>query len=104
MWACVGKLKEGLNLLRHYIAGLEKEDHLLGLNCETCGDAGPLIREFQEHFRSKNNKAQYDYNTIVISLYGYLERYIEDLVGEHLDQLSTLVAQFPDLFLFKQTI
>ncbi len=97
MWASVGKLKEGLNLLRHYIEGLDQEDLLLALNCEACGEAGPLLKQFQEHFRSKNNKAQYDYNTIIVSLYGYLERYIEDLIGEYLDQLSNLVPQFPDL-------
>src|SRR3972149_5422065 len=97
MWACLDKVKEGLNLLRHYIDGLDQEDRLLGVNCDACGEAGPLLKEFQEHFRSKNNKAQYDYNTIIVSLYGYLERYIEDLIGEHLDQLSSLVSQFVDL-------
>lgn len=54
-----------------------------------------LNPDFQR--RHKNNKAQYDYNTIVVSLYGYLERYIEDLIGEYLDQLSNRVPQFLDL-------
>jgi len=97
MWVCLGVLEEGLILLRHYLDGLNKRDQLLALNYEVGGDAGRLIKEFQEHFRLKNNKSQYDYNTIIVSLYGYLERYIEDLIGEHMDQVSNLVAKFTDL-------
>src|SRR5258706_5657131 len=97
MWACLGRLKEGLSLLRHYIDGIDKEDILLRLDSENCGDAVPVIKDFQEHFRSKNNKAQYEYNTIIVSLYGYLERYIEDLIGEYLDQVSSLVPEFLEL-------
>jgi hypothetical protein len=97
MWACLSRLKEGLHLLRHYIDGLDKEDCLLGLRWETCGVAGPLIKDFHEHFRSKNNKALYNYNTIIISLYGYLERFIEDLIAEHLEQLSSVVKTFTEL-------
>src|SRR2546422_5613522 len=74
MWVCIGRLKEGLALLRHYLDGLDKQDRLLALESEVCGDGRQQIKELQDHFRSKNNKARYDYNTIVISLYGYLER------------------------------
>lgn len=97
MWACLTRLKDGLNLLRHYLEGLDKQDALLALQCDACGQAEPFIAQLQEHFRLQNNKSQYDYNTIIISLYGYLERFIEDLIGEYLDQVSSAVAEFANL-------
>ena len=39
MWACVEKLKEGLQFLLRYLDALDKQDELLGLQFETCGDA-----------------------------------------------------------------
>jgi RiboL-PSP-HEPN len=97
MWVCIGRLKEGLTLLRHYLDGLDKQDRLLALNPETCGDGKQQVKELQDHFRTKNNKARYDYNTIVISLYGYLERFVEDLIGEYLTLISSYVPTFSEL-------
>jgi hypothetical protein len=97
MWACTGRLTEGLALLRHYLDGLDKQDSLLTLESEACGEGSERIKELQDHFRAKNNKARYDYNTIVISLYGYLERFIEDLIGEYLTLISNYVPTFADL-------
>jgi hypothetical protein len=97
MWNCIDRLAEGLTLLRHYLDGLDKQDCLLALKPETCGDAIHLIKELQEHFRTTNNKAHYDYTTVIISLYGYLERFIEDLVGEYLSLISIHVQTFDEL-------
>src|SRR5688500_14183764 len=97
MWVSIGRLTDSLNLLRHYVDGLDKQDHLLGIEAETCGDARLLIKDIQDHFRSTNQKAQYDYNTIIISLYGYLERYVEDLITEYLTQISSNVPTFSEL-------
>jgi hypothetical protein len=97
MWSCNSTLKDGLNLLRHYLAGLDQQDKLLDLQPESCGDAGPILTAIQQHFRAKNNKARYEYNTVIISLYGYLERFIEELVEEYLRTVSSNVAKFADL-------
>jgi hypothetical protein len=97
MWVCLDRLNEGLALLLHYLDGLDKQDRLLALAPEACGDGKQQIKELQEHFRTKNNKARYDYNTIIISLYGYLERFIEDLVGEYLALIASRVPTFAEL-------
>jgi hypothetical protein len=97
MWACIDRLREGLTLLRHYLDGLDKQDRLLALESEACGDGRQRIKDLQDHFRAKNNKAQYDYNTIIISLYGYLERFIEDLIAEYLALISMHVPTFSEL-------
>src|SRR5690349_11047165 len=94
MWACLRRLKDGLHLLRHYLDTLDKHDELLALKSKACGEAGPLIAYLQNHSRLQNNKSQYDYNTVIISLYGYLERFIEDLIAEHLEQVASLVPVF----------
>ncbi|MGD0466818.1 MAG: MAE_28990/MAE_18760 family HEPN-like nuclease [Terriglobales bacterium] len=86
-----------MTLLRHYLDGLDKQDRLLALQSEACGDGREQIKALQDHFRTKNNKARYDYNTIVISLYGYLERFIEDLIGEYLALVSSNVPTFAEL-------
>jgi hypothetical protein len=97
MWDCIDRLTEGLTLLRHYLDGLDKQDHLLALDADSCGDGRQQIKVLQDHFRTKNNKARYDYNTVIISLYGYLERFIEDLIGEYLSLVSIHVPTFAEL-------
>jgi len=97
MWSCNGTFKDGLALLRHYLDGLDQQDKLLDLQPECCGDGGPVVRAIQEHFRARNNKARYEYNTVIVSLYGYLERFIEELIGEYLRVVSSNVATFAEL-------
>jgi len=97
MWACLTSFRDGLSLLRHHLDGLDKQDALLNVDPGTCDAANELIADLQSHCRRKNNKSQYDYNMVIVSLYGYLERYIEDLIGEHLDQVVDVVARFSDL-------
>jgi hypothetical protein len=97
MWVCVGNLADNLNLLRNYLDGLDKKDQLLNLPSEDCGSAGPLIKQIQDHLRSTSQKTLFDYKTVIISLYGYLERFIEDLLTEYLIHVSTHVLTFSDL-------
>jgi len=97
MWVCLRTLKDGLSLLRHYVDGLDKQDRLLRVQPEACGHAHAVVRDLQNHFRSKNQKDRYDYNTIIISLYGYFERYLEDLITEYLTLVSSYVPKFSDL-------
>src|SRR5450631_3668069 len=97
MWPCVDRLKEGLALLHHYLDGLDKQDGMLTLEAGECGKATQRVKELQDHYHAKNNKARYDYNTIIISLYGYLERFIEDLIGEYLVLASRHSSTFTDL-------
>jgi hypothetical protein len=86
-----------LALLRHYLDGLDKQDALLTVDPAGCGAGAQLITQLQEHFRLRNNKGRFDYNTVIVSLYGYLERYIEDLIGEYLEQVAGFVPKFLDL-------
>ncbi|MEI8370648.1 MAG: MAE_28990/MAE_18760 family HEPN-like nuclease [Planctomycetia bacterium] len=86
-----------LNFLRHYLDGLDKQDYLLGLKAEACGDCTKQIKQFQDHFRSSNNKTHYEYTTVIISLYGYLERFIEDLISEYLSLISDHINTFAEL-------
>jgi len=97
MWACLDRLNEGLEMLRHYLDGLDKEDHLIALTDAVEGNAGQVLKDFQDHFRKQHNKSKFDYNTIIVSLYGYLERYIEDLITEYLDEVASHSPTYTDL-------
>lgn len=97
MWASVATLLEGVALLRHYLDGLAKQDALIALDPSHCGQAGSLIDETKRHFGVKNNKSRYEYNTVIVSLYGYFERCVEDLIGEYLGRLSEHATNFSEL-------
>jgi hypothetical protein len=100
MWASLIAFQYGLGQLRHYISGLEKHDRLLGAKVEDCPDGSNckiLISDLQAHFKTQNSKATFEYNTIIVSLYGYVEQYVESLIGEYLTYLSDTVPSYGQL-------
>lgn len=101
MRASVTFFQEGIDDLRNFIIGIEKssnlvrsnfkkeypiEEHLLSLN------------DFQAHFRTFHIKQTiYNYKTIIISLYGLLESFVETLIKSYLDLLSQIVPTYAEL-------
>jgi hypothetical protein len=45
----------------------------------------------------KNRKKQFNYNSIIISLYGFFEKYIENSVTEYLEAISKIITNYNDL-------
>jgi len=99
MWPCFVQLQSHLQSLRHYIDGLARLDRIVSFDYSYIqdGEGKTLISDVQNHFRSSNNKSLYDYTTVIVSLYGYLERYIEGLIGEYIDCVMGLSSRFEDL-------
>jgi hypothetical protein len=97
MWASLDQLRDDLQVLRHYIDGLDKQDRVLAFEPSQCGAAEGSLTELHAHFRSSNRKAQYEYNTIVVSLYGHFERFIEELVVEYVKRAAALYTAFDEL-------
>lgn len=101
MRASLTFFQEGIDDLRNFIKGIEKssilvkskfkkehpiEEHLYYLN------------DFQEHFRSLHIKQTiYNYKTVIISLYGLLENFVETLIKSYLDLLSEIVPTYGEL-------
>lgn len=56
------------------------------------------LYELSQHFKAFSvTKREFNYNSLVISLYGYFERFIEDIVVDYLDQLNKAVPNYNDL-------
>lgn len=52
-----------------------------------------VFQDFKTHFLSfRNDKKLFEYKAVVISLYGLLEKYIEQWLQEYLTRLSSFVA------------
>lgn len=97
MWPALESIREQLTALQHYIAGLEQQDALLGLAPESCAAAEAMLAVLSLHWRSGGAKAEYEYNTVIVSLYGHFERFVEDVVEQYVARLSNLIPNYSDL-------
>ncbi len=62
-------------------------------------DVGEAVQQVQQHLGSPAELASYYYNATIVSLYGLLERYVEDLLSEVVRSASKAVpssAQLPE--------
>lgn len=94
--------KSGLNSLRQHIDLLELESKLLSSipddGAEPTGNPDPLLLKLRELVSNPVNKRRFDYNSIIVSLYGYLEQYIESLLKAYIRYLNSFIpcySQFP---------
>lgn len=98
MLAELTAFNQGVRQLRDYIEGLELETTLLKHNTsgEECSSAH-LLAKYQTHQAQGINKRRFDYSTVVVSLYGYLEQYLEGLLRSYTECLNAIVPKFSDL-------
>lgn len=89
----------GLNDLRDYIKTLELEADLLSADIDktTTVPSEILLLILREHVSKSGNKKRFDYNSIVVSLYGYFEQFIESLLRDHISYLNTVIPKYDDL-------
>ncbi|MEH6979107.1 MULTISPECIES: MAE_28990/MAE_18760 family HEPN-like nuclease [Bacillus] len=57
-------------------------------------ELGEQFKLFIEHYQSFSNKQIFEYNTIIISMYGYFEAFIEELIKAYISNLSETVSDF----------
>ena len=91
---------KGLDELKHYIQYLEKQSNLyIGqINEKTHGEIGEKISSIKTLFaKFPGAKKRFEYNTIIISLYGFFETYIEGLIVGYVNSLSSIVSSFDNL-------
>ncbi|WP_313150265.1 MAE_28990/MAE_18760 family HEPN-like nuclease [Lysinibacillus capsici] len=101
MRASLTFFQEGIEDLRKFINGIEKSSNLL----KTEYRKDPPIQEylfrledFQKHFRAFHIKQTiYNYKTVIISLYGLLESFVENLIKSYLEFLSETVSSYGEL-------
>jgi hypothetical protein len=91
--------KERLAALRHYIDGLEIESELLSATIESdTPSPESIVVKFQEHLVPFISQVRiFNYNSIVISLYGFFEQFIESMLRNYIDYLNEIVPKFSEL-------
>ncbi|QSQ17478.1 MAE_28990/MAE_18760 family HEPN-like nuclease [Myxococcus landrumensis] len=99
MDASLATFNQELHDLRHHIHGLEIESRLMSVPAQPTQPAhiATLLKQFQDHRAGATAKRRFDYTSIIISLYGALEHYIETLLQEHLTRISALVPTYLEI-------
>jgi len=90
----------GLADLRHYIQELELESELLTSNINEIApmEYEYLLLKLQEHVLDASIKRRrFNYNSIIVSLYGYFEEYIESMLRAYVIHLNSIVPKYQDL-------
>lgn len=97
MLASLTTLRSGLSDLRHYINGLEIEYQVLSNTtvCRKKSTCKTNIIKLQNHWDNYYvRKRRFNYNSIIVSLYGYLEQYIENIISKTAVIINETVPSF----------
>jgi hypothetical protein len=93
MKSSLSAFKKGLFDLQLYMEGLVLETKLISI--DKTGDLTDWERHYKllcDHYHANRSiKKRYDYNSIIISLYGLVEQYIEALMQNYLELLQKIV-------------
>jgi len=88
---------KGLTELKYYIKGVQLEYKLATLELNELAPFGYelVLLELKEHFLYNiTNKKRFEYNTAIVSLYGFLEQFIESLIRVYLRQLNSIIPEY----------
>src|SRR6266508_318707 len=96
MKANLAVLKTGADTLRRQ---LDLFDEVLKLNRVNAAEVQPAgaakqILEIQSRLSGSADLARFCYNATIVSLYGLLERYIENLIAEAVRRVAELVPRY----------
>ena len=80
--------------LKHYIHGIELEKQLLSSKANN----NKSLLKFQAHFAGfAAQKRRFDYNSIIVSFYGFFEQFIESMIRDYVKTLNTLIPKYKKL-------
>lgn len=100
MKSCLSVFKQGLSDLQQYIKGLDLEAKLI--LPEGKGEKSIVLENQLKHFFEHRNtnralKRRFDYNSIIVSMYGLVEQYIKALMQDYLESLQKIVPSYSGL-------
>ncbi|MGD6830628.1 MAE_28990/MAE_18760 family HEPN-like nuclease [Sutcliffiella halmapala] len=99
------EFKNGSEEIRKFIDNSKMQNHLF-VNYKRSENKDLVLKprevesEFKNfvlHYESFNNKKIFEYNTIIISLYGYFENFIEELIKAYIRTLSSFISVFQEM-------
>lgn len=89
----------GLTELRRHVAFVDKEKRLfgiaLGLQEKTLVEA--KLADLAEYSGASGFKRLFDYNSVIVAMYGFLEQYIEGLLKGYLRKMADTALKYADL-------
>ncbi|OME28898.1 hypothetical protein BSK63_23595 [Paenibacillus odorifer] len=97
------EFKNGIEQISNFIESIDKHKKTISTYRKakdkniTPTELEEQIRIFVEGYESFSSKSAFDYNTIVVSLYGYFERFIEDLIKAYISSLKSFVKNFNEM-------
>ncbi len=80
----------------YYLQTLEMEGELLAkrVSSSTPSDAEAALVRLQNHLYRSTTKRRFDYNSVIVSLYGFFEQYVESLLREYAGSISAIVPKY----------
>jgi hypothetical protein len=99
MKSAITVLRTGITDLRWHIAAIEIEWNLFAASTATapCSPRDALAAQLTKHIGRGVAKRRFDYNSIIISLYGLLEQFIESLIRSYAAGLNGIVPRYLEL-------
>lgn len=91
---------KGLMELRSYIRAIQLESQLSSLELNELAPMGNecLLLELKEQLLDNNtNNKRFEYNTLIVSLYGFFEQYIESVIRLYLGQLNKIIPKYNNM-------
>lgn len=88
--------RQNLEDLTHYLRTLEMESELLAkkITSNPPSDVEGALRELKNHLSRSTTKRRFDYNSVIVSLYGFLEQYIESLLRAYAEAINTTIPKY----------
>ena len=93
-------LQAGIADLRWFIESLRIEWELLASATASppCSQGDEMAARLRQHVEGNHvAKRRYDYNSLIVSLYGVLEQYIEALMCTYASSLNAVVPRYADM-------
>lgn len=99
MKVALASLRTGILELRQHIEMLDIERQLLAVAtaAQPRSASDKIAMKLRQHVGHGIAKRRFDYNCIIISLYGFLEHYLEELIAEYAATVNEIVPMYDKL-------
>lgn len=92
----IKEFEESINKLREHLVSIRNKENILEyISAIRVPDY--LVKGIEQQKESRTEEKVFNYNGNIISLYGYWERYIENVIKEYIKRLSELETDFSNL-------
>ena len=98
--SCLETFQERLAELRDYIEGINLATKLSAPEEDMPPELSswkPLL-EYRDHtLRQRRNQRRFEYNSVIVSLYGGFEQFVETLIEFYISDLNMIVPKYEKL-------